>query len=140
LFCSNKVFFVSLKPGPAVPLDAMEAAAAVFPSLARPLQKYLRVTRQQPWHTAESVLNHLATCLRLGLAPRAFLDRYLSYQPVLQVSIYLTKFGLPFFWKSQVSEVSEGDDGMCMIVTLHGPSLPVEMFQSGTVSCSCHKM
>ncbi|CAL8111848.1 unnamed protein product [Orchesella dallaii] len=73
--------------GPAVPLDAMEAAAAVFPSLARPLQKYLRVTRQQPWHTAESVLHHLAACLRLGLAPRAFLDRYLSYQPVLQVRI-----------------------------------------------------
>jgi hypothetical protein len=24
-----------------------------------------------------------------------------------------------------VSEVSEGDDGLCMIVTLHGPSLPV---------------
>ncbi|CAG7824252.1 unnamed protein product [Allacma fusca] len=69
---------------PAVPLDAMEAAAAVFPSLAKPLQKYLRATRQQPWHTAESVLNHLSTCLRLGLAPRAFLDRYLSYQPVLQ--------------------------------------------------------
>lgn len=36
--------FVSLfGSGPAVPLDAMEAAAAVFPSLARPLQKYLRV-------------------------------------------------------------------------------------------------
>jgi vang-like len=74
--------------GPAVPLDAVEAAAAVFPSLARTLQKYLRVTRQQPWHTADSVLTHLATCLRLGLAPRAFLDRYLSYQPVLQVTIH----------------------------------------------------
>jgi vang-like len=72
--------------GSAVPLDSMEAAAAVFPSLARPLQKYLRVTRQQPWHSAESVLNHLAICLRLGLAPRAFLDRYLSYQPVLQAN------------------------------------------------------
>lgn len=85
---------VSINLGNAVPLDSVEAAAAVFPSLARPLQKYLRVTRQQPWHTAESVLHHLATCLRLGLSPKAFLDKYLSFQPVLQVKN--TKFNVIF--------------------------------------------
>ena len=41
--------------GPCQPMDCHEAAQAVFPALARPLQKYLRVTRQQPKHTAEQV-------------------------------------------------------------------------------------
>merc|ERR1712071_103770 len=31
--------------GPAVPMDPYEAAQAIFPSMARPLQKYLRITR-----------------------------------------------------------------------------------------------
>ena len=34
--------------GPAIPMDPMEAAQSIFPSMARALQKYLRVTRQQP--------------------------------------------------------------------------------------------
>jgi len=72
--------------GTGVPLDCAEAAAAVFPSLARPLQKYLRLTRQLPWHTAESVLNHLATSLRLGLAPRAFLDKFTNTPTPIHVT------------------------------------------------------
>ena len=32
-------------PGPSSPLDSYEAAQSIFPSLARPLQKYLRITR-----------------------------------------------------------------------------------------------
>ena len=31
--------------GPSSPLDSYEAAQSIFPSLARPLQKYLRITR-----------------------------------------------------------------------------------------------
>ncbi|KAL1131666.1 hypothetical protein AAG570_011279 [Ranatra chinensis] len=69
---------------PAVPMDAHEAAQAVFPSLARALQKYLRVTRQQPRHTVESILQHLAQCLSHDLSPRAFLERFLQPSPVLQ--------------------------------------------------------
>jgi len=65
-------------------LSADEAAAAVFPSLSRPLQKYLRVTRQQPRHTIEAILKHLATCLSYDLSPRAFLERYLVTSPILQ--------------------------------------------------------
>ena len=34
-----------LHPGPSSPLDSYEAAQSIFPSLARPLQKYLRITR-----------------------------------------------------------------------------------------------
>ncbi|XP_013104904.1 vang-like protein 2-B [Stomoxys calcitrans] len=72
------------EPAPAVPLDPHEAAQAVFPSMARALQKYLRVTRQQPRHTFESILKHLAHCLKHDLSPRAFLEPYLTEAPVLQ--------------------------------------------------------
>lgn len=65
-------------------LDPHEAAASIFPSLARALQKYLRVTRQQPRHTVESILKHLAHCLKNDLSPRAFLEPYFIESPVLQ--------------------------------------------------------
>lgn len=68
-------------------MDPTEAAQAVFPSLARSLQKYLRVTRQQPRHSVESILQHLAVCLSHDLSPRAFLEPFLVTAPVLQVSI-----------------------------------------------------
>lgn len=66
------------------PLDPHEAAQAVFPSMARALQKYLRVTRQQPRHTVESILRHLAHCLKHDVSPRAFLEPYLNEGPVMQ--------------------------------------------------------
>lgn len=65
-------------------LDSYEAAASIFPSLARALQKYLRVTRQQPRHSVESILKHLAHCLKNDLSPRAFLESYIVESPVLQ--------------------------------------------------------
>lgn len=67
-------------------MDPHEAAQSIFPSLARALQKYLRITRQQPRHTMESILNHLAICLAHDMSPRAFLEKYLLSSPVLQVS------------------------------------------------------
>ncbi|KAG8183565.1 hypothetical protein JTE90_025125 [Oedothorax gibbosus] len=69
--------------GPAIPMDPHEAAQAIFPSMARPLQKYLRLTRQQPRHTMRSILDHLALCLRNDLSPKAFLEKYLKSEPVL---------------------------------------------------------
>lgn len=62
--------------GAAIPMDPMEAAAAVFPSMARPLQKYLRITRQQPRYTMDAVLGHLALCITHDMSPRAFLSKY----------------------------------------------------------------
>lgn len=70
---------------PSSPLDAYETAQSIFPGMARPLQKYLRITRQQPRHTMEAILTHLATCLKYDMAPRAFLEKYLVASPVLQV-------------------------------------------------------
>nr|KAG5703605.1 hypothetical protein BaRGS_000990 [Batillaria attramentaria] len=69
--------------GPAIPMDPQEAAQAVFPSMARALQKYLRITRQQPRYTMEAVLNHLATCISHDLAPRAFIAHYLGQGAVI---------------------------------------------------------
>lgn len=69
---------------PAIPMDSHEAAQAIFPSMARALQKYLRVTRQQPRHSVEAILIHLANCLSHDLTPKAFLEPYLVTEPVLQ--------------------------------------------------------
>lgn len=72
------------EPAPAIPLDPTEAAQAVFPSMARALQKYLRVTRQQPRHTVEGILRHLSHCLKHDLSSRAFLEPYLIESPLMQ--------------------------------------------------------
>lgn len=70
--------------GPSVPMDSYEAAQTIFPSIVRPLQKYLRITRQQPRHTMDSILSHLATIITYDMAPKAFLEKYLVTKPVLQ--------------------------------------------------------
>ncbi|KAK2727612.1 hypothetical protein QYM36_008183 [Artemia franciscana] len=67
-------------------MDPLEAAQAIFPSLARPLQKYLRITRQQPRNTVESIIHHLATCLTHDLSARAFIEKFVETSPVLQNS------------------------------------------------------
>lgn len=69
--------------GGGVLMEPEEAAAAVFPGLARALQKYLRVTRQQPRHSPDSILAHLAHCLAHDLSPLAFLQPFLNPAPVL---------------------------------------------------------
>ena len=81
-------------------MESYEAAQAIFPTLSRPLQKYLRITRQQPRHSIEAILQHLSTCLSYDLSPRAFLEKYIVTTPVLQVimrSSILDSNILPFF-------------------------------------------
>ncbi len=46
--------------------------------MSRSLQKYLRLTRQQPYFTRESIISHLTTCLSHDLSPRTFLERYVQ--------------------------------------------------------------
>nr|KAF6414742.1 VANGL planar cell polarity protein 1 [Molossus molossus] len=50
----------------------------------RALQKYLRTTRQQHYHSMESILQHLAFCITHSMTPKAFLERYLRAGPTLQ--------------------------------------------------------
>ncbi|XP_054858098.1 vang-like protein 1 [Eublepharis macularius] len=65
-------------------MDPREAAQAIFPSMARALQKYLRTTRQQHYHTMESILQHLAFCISNNMTSKAFLERYLRPGPTMQ--------------------------------------------------------
>lgn len=66
-----------------VEMGPVETAQAIFPGLARPLQKYLRVTRQQPRYTLENILEHLATCITHSMSAKAFAERYLRQGPVI---------------------------------------------------------
>ncbi|XP_023684682.2 vang-like protein 1 [Paramormyrops kingsleyae] len=72
------------KKTPGEVMDPREAAQAIFPSMARALQKYLRTTRQQHCHTMESIQQHLAFCITNNMTPKAFLESYLSPGPTLQ--------------------------------------------------------
>ncbi|KAG7467308.1 hypothetical protein MATL_G00151970 [Megalops atlanticus] len=72
------------KKSPGEVMDPREAAQAIFPSMARALQKYLRTTRQQHCHTMESIQQHLAFCITNNMTPKAFLESYLTPGPTLQ--------------------------------------------------------
>ncbi|KAJ8013142.1 hypothetical protein DPEC_G00050220 [Dallia pectoralis] len=65
-------------------MEVREAVLAIFPSMARALQKYLRTTRRQHCHSMDSIQKHLAFCLTHNMSPKAFLEAYLSPGPTLQ--------------------------------------------------------
>ncbi|XP_060940226.1 vang-like protein 2 [Limanda limanda] len=65
-------------------MDPREAAQAIFAPMARAMQKYLRTTRQQAFHSMESILTHLQFCITHNMTPKAFLERYLSPGPSVQ--------------------------------------------------------
>lgn len=67
---------------PAV-MDPFETAQAVFTSIARDLRRYLRVTRQQPYFTRESIVAHLANCISYDMSPKSFLQRYLKAESLI---------------------------------------------------------
>ena len=64
-------------------MDPFEAAQAVFTTIARDLRRYLRVTRQQPFFTRESIVAHLANCISYDMSPKAFLQRYTKPEAAL---------------------------------------------------------
>lgn len=68
-------------------MDPTEAAQAIFPSIARALQKYLRVTRQQPRWNMDTVIRHLATCISYNMSPKAFLEAFFVPGPPVVDSI-----------------------------------------------------
>nr|XP_040034838.1 vang-like protein 1 isoform X3 [Gasterosteus aculeatus aculeatus] len=72
------------KKAPGDVMDPREAAQAIFPSMARALQKYLRTTKQQHCHSMESIQQHLAFCITNNMTPKAFLECYLTPGPTLQ--------------------------------------------------------
>ncbi len=72
-------------------MEPDEAAQSIFPTIARPLQKYLRTTRQQPRFTMEAIIKHLAHCIGNDLSPKAFLEKYIHTQPCITFSGYERK-------------------------------------------------
>lgn len=72
---------VQLERGPCVPMDPEETAQSLFPSFARPLQKYLRTVRLHHRYSMDGIIKHLAHCLTFDMTPKAFLERYVSEQP-----------------------------------------------------------
>ena len=64
-------------------MDPYEAAQAIFTSIARDLRRYLRVTRQQPYFTRDSIIAHLANCISYDMSPKSFLQRYLVPEPLV---------------------------------------------------------
>ncbi|NXN92418.1 VNG2A protein, partial [Rhinopomastus cyanomelas] len=66
-------------------MDPREAAQAIFASMARAMQKYLRTTKQQPYHTMESILQHLEFCITHDMTPKVSRERrYLTAGPTIQ--------------------------------------------------------
>jgi len=65
-------------------MDPREAAQAIFAPMARAMQKFLRTTRQQPYHSMESIIAHLQFCITHNMTPKAFLERYLTTGPTMQ--------------------------------------------------------
>lgn len=63
-------------------MDPYEAAQAVFTSIARDLRRYLRITKQQPFFTRESIVNHLASCISYDMTPKSFLQRYIEGESI----------------------------------------------------------
>ena len=64
-------------------LSARDAAVAIWPSMARALLKYLRVTRQTHLYRQSDLLEHLQSCITLNFTPRAFLEKFLKPEPVV---------------------------------------------------------
>ena len=75
---------VRFERGPCMPMDPEETAQSLFPSFARPLQKYLRTMRMHHRYNMDSILKHLAHCLTFDMSPKAFLERYISEQPCIE--------------------------------------------------------
>ncbi|CAJ0962296.1 unnamed protein product, partial [Mesorhabditis belari] len=60
------------------PMDTTNAVHHVFSMIVKPLNKYLRLTRQQPRYPTEKVMNYIGKCLSLRLNYRTFLSYFLS--------------------------------------------------------------
>uniref|UniRef100_H2YB63 Vang-like protein n=1 Tax=Ciona savignyi TaxID=51511 RepID=H2YB63_CIOSA len=59
-------------------MESELAAEAIFPALARSLQKYLRTTRQHQHYQVADIHKHLAFCIKNDMTPKAFLQRYIN--------------------------------------------------------------
>ena len=95
------------------------------------------ILRQQPRHTMDSILAHLATSIMYDMAPKAFLEKYLVSSPVLQVG-YVFSWCLRFWhWTVQIILFCENSiNWMRWSLALHCFLLQTEQEQVDTHSWS----
>ncbi|KAI1725463.1 strabismus protein domain-containing protein [Ditylenchus destructor] len=63
---------------PFAQMDTTAAAKTVLGGIAKPLNRFLRFTRQQPNHLPKQVSEHLEQCLAYRFSARTFLQRFFS--------------------------------------------------------------
>lgn len=73
-------------------MDPREAAQAIFAPMARAMQKYLRTTRQQAFHSMESILTHLQFCITHNMTPKVTNEQ--RKRPTLKKSVSTVTDGL----------------------------------------------
>lgn len=79
-------------------MDPREAAQAIFAPMARAMQKYLRATRQQSYHTMESIVNHLQFCITHNMTPRVGIGMFVCFFQSMYIyfmSFFLLHFRFP---------------------------------------------
>lgn len=59
-------------------MTSSKMASTVLGGIARPLNRYLKLTRQQPHHLPTSVVQHLDKCLNYRFSARTFLQKFFS--------------------------------------------------------------
>ena len=89
-------------------MDPIEAARTVFTTIARELRRYLRITRQQPYFTRDSILSHLSDCISYDMSPKSFLQRYFNSESLIFNQRALVNNGaVPLPPPTQESSVSQ---------------------------------
>nr|CAD2147321.1 unnamed protein product [Meloidogyne enterolobii] len=76
------------------PMDPQVAAKAVLSSIAKQLNRFLRYTRQERFHTQSSVFAHVQRCLAFGFSARTFLQRFFSNAMPFQEDLPESKWSL----------------------------------------------
>uniref|UniRef100_A0AC35FH91 RHD domain-containing protein n=1 Tax=Panagrolaimus sp. PS1159 TaxID=55785 RepID=A0AC35FH91_9BILA len=59
-------------------MTSAKMASTVLGGIARPLNRYLKITRQQPHHLPAAVVQYLDKCLKYRFSARTFLQRFFS--------------------------------------------------------------
>lgn len=124
-------------------MDAQEAATVLFPSVARPLQKYLRTTRQHLHYSLSNTTQHLADSLKYGISYRAFLKRYFAPRPQLgypsQANIhdtsdgYLAKESVEWTISSEASLTSNITESTVFLLGTQDFSLLVQCYEHPSI-------
>uniref|UniRef100_A0A1I8BTC6 Vang-like protein n=1 Tax=Meloidogyne hapla TaxID=6305 RepID=A0A1I8BTC6_MELHA len=76
------------------PMDPQIAAKAVLSSIAKQLNRFLRYTRQERFHTQSAVFTHVQRCLAFGFSARTFLQRFFSNAMPFQEDLPESKWSL----------------------------------------------